>query len=59
MAEILLEPLDGGDTVPIPDEKTTIGRGPFLQVCVLWAREVAGVILQLDLEPLVSAFLAI
>ena len=33
MAEILLEPLDGGDTVAIPDEKTIIGRGPFLQVC--------------------------
>lgn len=29
---IKMTPVDGGDSVPIPSGKTTIGRGTFLQV---------------------------
>ena len=32
MSCIELRPIDGGDAVPVPEAKTTIGRGPFLQV---------------------------
>lgn len=35
MAEVSgvkMTPVDGGDSVDIPDGKTTIGRGAFLQV---------------------------
>ena len=34
MAQIELVPLEGGERVRIPLSKTTIGRGPFLQVSV-------------------------
>ena len=32
MAEIVLEPIEGGNSVSVPDTKTVIGRGPFLEV---------------------------
>jgi hypothetical protein len=32
-SRIRLSPVDGGESHPIPQEKTTIGRGTFLQVC--------------------------
>ncbi len=32
MTEIYLEPVDGGASIRVPNEKTVIGRGPLLQV---------------------------
>lgn len=32
MSGVKMTPVDGGDSVDIPDGKTTIGRGAFLQV---------------------------
>jgi len=32
MSGVKMTPVDGGDGVVIPSGKTTIGRGPFLQV---------------------------
>jgi len=32
MSGVTMTPVDGGDSIAIPSGKTTIGRGPFLQV---------------------------
>jgi len=34
-AGVKMTPVDGGDSVDIPNVKTTIGRGAFLQVPLL------------------------